>query len=139
MKNIILAFIILFTTIITSQETFNTISYEKLDNGEYRTLGYEKSSGKIYYTSLPDSVIKDTDFYGQECIIFDYDDMDDIRFFPIRKKIEKKDYITYHCYNDVIQVEFIHNITDGTYTALFISSESHQHAKMKYYIDITLK
>tara|TARA_R110002051_G_scaffold167418_1_gene238093 strand:- start:14 stop:433 length:420 start_codon:yes stop_codon:yes gene_type:complete len=138
MKNLILALIVLFTTTnqIISQEKFNIISYEKLDNGEYRTLGHDKSSGEIYYTSLPDTVIKDPNFYGKECIIIVYDDRkDDVDFFPILYKAENKKSITYNCYNANINVEFVHNITDGTYTALFVSSKSYQNAKMKYYLE----
>ena len=54
MKNLILALIVLFTTTnqIISQEKFNIISYEKLDNGEYRTLGHDKSSGEICLTPV---------------------------------------------------------------------------------------
>ena len=135
MKNIILALLVLLTSQTISQEKFNTISYAKLENGEYRNIGFEKTSGKIYYTSLPDSVIKDQDFYGEECIIFVYDNRkDDVDFFSIRHKIENKDSIIYQCYNARIQVEFIYDVADGTYTALFVSSESHKNAKLKYYL-----
>ena len=137
MKNLILGLILIVTTTIPSQEKFNTISYAVLEDGRYRDLlvGPDKTSGEIYYTSLPDSVIKNPDFNGHECIIIVYDDRkDDVDFFPIRHKIEYKDSTTYYCYNARVEIEFIHDISEGNYTALFISSEAKEKSKMKYYL-----
>ena len=138
MKNLILALVVLLTTQIPSQEKFNTISYAVLEDGRYRDLlvGPDKTSGQIYYTSLPDSVIKNPDYYGHECIIIVYDNRkDDVDFFPIRYKVEHKDSTTYYCYNAKVDIEFIHNIADGTYTTLFITPEAQDKSKMKYYLE----
>lgn len=136
MKNIILALLVLLTTTTISQELFNNISWQKLDNGEYRTIAQEKTSGKIYYTSLPDSVIKDSDFNGEECIIIVYNHRkDNVDFFPIVHKLEKPGFIIYDCYNARINVKFTYDISNRTYTALFISSETQKHARIKYYLE----
>ncbi len=138
MKNLILALIVLLTTQIPSQEKFNTISYAVLEDGRYRDLlvGPDKTSGEIYYTSLPDTVIKNPDFNGHECIIVVYDERkDDVDFFPIRHKVEYTDSTSYYCYNAKTDVEFIYNVADGTYTALFITSETRENSKMKFHLE----
>ncbi len=138
MKNLILALTVLLTTQISSQEKFNTISYAVLEDGRYRDLlvGPDKTSGEIYYTSLPDTVIKNPEFNGHECIIVVYDERkDDVDFFPIRYKVEYTDSTSYYCYNAKTDVEFIHNVADGTYTALFITSEAKDHSKMKFHLE----
>jgi hypothetical protein len=138
MKNLILALTVLLTTQILSQEKFNTITYAVLEDGRYRDLlvGPDKTSGEIYYTSLPDTVIKNPDFNGHECIIVVYDTRrDDVDFFPIRHKVEYTDSTSYYCYNARVDVEFIHNVADGTYTALFITTEAKDHSKMKYSLE----
>jgi hypothetical protein len=138
MKNLILALTVLLTTQILSQEKFNTITYAVLEDGRYRDLlvGPDKTSGEIYYTSLPDTVIKNPNFNGRECIIVVYDERkDDVDFFPIRHKVEYTDSTSYYCYNANIDVEFIHNIADGTYTALFITTEAKENSKMKFHLE----
>jgi hypothetical protein len=138
MKNLILALTVLLTTQIPSQEKFNTITYAVLEDGRYRDLlvGPDKTSGEIYYTSLPDTVIKNPDFNGHECIIVVYDTRrDDVDFFPIRHKVEYTDSTSYYCYNARVDVEFIHNVADGTYTALFITTEAKENSKMKFHLE----
>ncbi len=136
MKNLILAVtLLLTTTTITSQvSNFNYILWDIVtdDNPENR-ISYQDISGKAYHTYKPDSVIKDSDFYGEECIIFVYDDRkDDVDFFPITHKEYTDTSIIYDCYNANVELKIIYNEKENNYMMSWYSTRLLGYAEALY-------
>jgi len=124
MKNLILALTVLLTTTITSQiSKFNYIQWYAINmenpKGVYEIEGI---SGKAYHTYKPDSVIKNTDYYGHECIIFAFDEKkgdkfynNDVNFFPIVHKEYTDTSIIYDCFNAEIEMKITYNEKENSY------------------------
>jgi len=124
MKNLILALAVLLTSTITSQiSKFDHIEWYAINmknpKGSYEI---EDISGKAYHTYKPDSVIKNSDYYGHECIIFAFDDRkgdkfydNAVNFFPITHKEYTDTSIIYDCYNAEIEMKITYNEKENTY------------------------
>jgi len=135
MKNLILALIVLLTSTITSQiSKFNYIAWDIVsDNDPKPCKAPQYKSGKVYHTYKPDSVIKDPAFYGQECIIFVYNDRkDDVDFFPITHKEYTDSSIIYSCYNGAVELKIIYNETENNYMMSWYSIRNAAFAEALY-------
>ena len=141
MKKIIslIALIVLLTTTLTSQvSNFNYILWDIVtdDNPENR-ISYQDKAGKAYHTYKPDSVIKDPTFYGEECIIFVYDNRkDNVDFFPITHKEYTDDGVIYYCYNAKVKLRIIYNEKANNYMMAWYSTELKGYAEASYISEI---
>ncbi len=134
MKNLILAVTLLLTSAITSQiSNFNYVMWSIIDNENPKRSTFEKSGGKAYHTYKPDSVINNPNFYGEECIIFVYDDRkDDVDFFPITHKEYTDTTIIYDCYNANVELKIIYNEKENNYMMSWYSTRLSSNAEALY-------
>ena len=122
MKNLILALLALLTTTITSQvSNFNYIAWDIVkDDDPEHSKTIQQLSGKVYHTYKPDSVIKDSAFYGEECIIFVYDNRkDNVDFFPITHKEYTDTSIIYDCFNAETEIKITYIEKENSYNMTF--------------------
>ena len=89
MKKIILILItILTSTILTSQVRFDYLRWEE-DNIK------EDSTGIIYYTSDPDTILTPEEGLEASIVYYFDDEYDIIRFIPVHRLKIRKDKVTY--------------------------------------------
>ena len=135
MKNLILALLALLNTTITSQvSNFNYIAWDIVsDDDPEHSKTIQQLSGKVYHTYKPDSVIKDRAFYGEECIIFVYDNRkDNVDFFPITHKEYTDSSIIYDCYNGAVELKIIYNEIVDNYKMAWYSVRNAGYAEASY-------
>ena len=135
MKNLILALLVLLTTTLTSQvSNFNYIAWDIVkDDDPEHSKTIQQLSGQVYHTYKPDSVIKDPAFYGEECIIFVYDNRkDNVDFFPITHKEYTDSSIIYDCYNRAVELKIIYSEKENNYMMSWYSVKNAGYAEASY-------
>lgn len=89
MKNLILILIAILTSItITSQVRFNYLNWVEADEKE-------DSTGYIYYTSDPDTVITEENKYKASIVYYFDNEGQTIRYIPVHRTKVKKDEVVY--------------------------------------------
>ena len=89
MKNLILILVTILTSItLTSQVRFNYLNWVEADEKE-------DSTGYIYYTSDPDTVITEENKYKASIVYYFDNEGQTIRYIPVNRIKVKKDEVIY--------------------------------------------